>query len=418
MEGTPVVTAFLRHRGSVLVFRRSDEVGSYPGRWGAVAGHAEGDPARAVREEIREETGLGDEAVSFVRRGDPFTVTDIDLGTRWAVHPFLFDVSTRDVETNWETAAHEWVPPTALRRRETVPRLWDSYDRVRPRVRTVVDDGTHGSSTLSYRALAVLRDEAGIAATGDGSYTGVLDVARELRTARSSMTVIRNRIDRAVATATAETAAAVEESAHEGIERAVRADASAAETAAALVAGARVATLSRSGTVSEALTTGDPAAVLVAASRPGKEGIDVAETLADELADGTTVTVTTDAAFPHELVAWDADVLLVGADSLLPDGRVVNKVGTRGGAAVAATEPPGCYVAASTDKIRPDTAVDREPRDGNEVYDSDAPVDVTNPTFDVTPGEHVDGFATERGTLTADEISSVAQRRVAYRAWV
>ncbi|MEF8814550.1 MAG: NUDIX domain-containing protein [Halovenus sp.] len=415
MDEIPVVTAFLRNRGSVLVLRRSDDVGSYAGRWGGVAGHAEGDPARAVREEIREETGLEADAVSLVRRGDSFAVTDTDLETRWVVHPFLFDVSTRDVETNWETTAHEWVAPTELKRRETVPQLWESYDRVRPHVETITDDSTHGSTTLSYRALAVLRDEAGIAATEDGSYGSVLDVARELRTARPSMTVIRNRIDRAVATAPAETPRAVEESAHEGIERAERADTSAAETAAELVAGARVATLSRSGTVCEALTAGEPAAVLVASSRPGGEGVEVAETLAGE---GTTVTLTTDAAFPHELVVRDADLLLVGADSLLPDGRVVNKVGTRGGAAVAAAESPDCYVAAATDKVRQDATVDREPRDGREVYGGDAPVDVVNPTFDVTPGEHVDGFVTERGTLTVDDISSIAAARAAHRDWV
>lgn len=415
MDETPVVTAFLRNRGSVLVLRRSEAVGSYAGQWGAVAGHAEGNPSRAVREEIREETGLESDDASLVRRGGHFTVTDTALETRWVVHPFLFDVSTRDVETNWETTAHEWVAPTELRRRETVPRLWDSYDRVRPRVGTVTDDSTHGSTTLSYRALAVLRDEAGVVATGGGGYGSVLDAARELRTARPSMTVIRNRIDRAVATAPAATPRAVEESAHRGIERAARADASAAETAAELVAGARVATLSRSGTVSEALTAGDPAAVLVASSRPGGEGVDVAETLAGE---GTTVTLTTDAAFPHELVAWDADLLLVGADSVLPDGRVVNKAGTRGGAAVAATESPDCYVAAATDKVRQDATVDRERRDGREVYAGDAPVDVVNPTFDVTPGEHVDGFVTERGTLTVDDISSVAAARAAHRGWV
>ena len=43
-EATDVVTVFLRNGGAVLLLRRSDEVGSYRGRWGAVAGHAEGGP--------------------------------------------------------------------------------------------------------------------------------------------------------------------------------------------------------------------------------------------------------------------------------------------------------------------------------------------------------------------------------------
>ncbi|MFC6726725.1 initiation factor 2B, partial [Halobium palmae] len=39
-----VVTAFLRHRGDVLLVRRSDEVGTYRGKWGGVSGFVERDP--------------------------------------------------------------------------------------------------------------------------------------------------------------------------------------------------------------------------------------------------------------------------------------------------------------------------------------------------------------------------------------
>jgi 8-oxo-dGTP pyrophosphatase MutT (NUDIX family) len=73
LETTHVVTVFLRHDADVLLFERSDEVGSYSGRWGTVAGHSGGDPDVAAREEIREETGLDPDAdVTRVRRGEPF----------------------------------------------------------------------------------------------------------------------------------------------------------------------------------------------------------------------------------------------------------------------------------------------------------------------------------------------------------
>jgi len=45
---TEVVTAFLRHGPDVLLFERSDAVGSYPGRWGGVAGHADDVAAAAA----------------------------------------------------------------------------------------------------------------------------------------------------------------------------------------------------------------------------------------------------------------------------------------------------------------------------------------------------------------------------------
>jgi len=33
------------------------------------------------------------DAVALVRAGEPFTLVDEDLGVRWQVHPFLFDVA-------------------------------------------------------------------------------------------------------------------------------------------------------------------------------------------------------------------------------------------------------------------------------------------------------------------------------------
>jgi translation initiation factor 2B subunit (eIF-2B alpha/beta/delta family) len=400
---TPVVTCFLRNEAEVLLFRRSEAVGSYRGLWGGVAGHAEGDPDAAARREVREETGLDPETLAFVRAGDPFAVRDEE--GQWLVHPYLFDCPTRAVEPNWETETHEWVPPTAILRRETVTDLWESYDRVRPRVATVADDTEHGAASLSVRALEVLRDEAALSAeaageddgdgTADAGWPRLAALARELATARPGMPAVANRVDRAVHEADDRTPTALEAAAEAGIERALRADERAAALAATRV-GDRVATLSRSGTVRETLSRAEPEAVLVAESRPGREGTGVAEAAAESL--GATVALTTDAAFPHQLVEWGADTLLVGADAVLPDGRVVNKAGTRGAALSAARTRVDVVVAASADKVRRDGAVDLEPRGPGEVYgdgggdedgEGDPALDVLNPTFDVTPADAV-----------------------------
>jgi 8-oxo-dGTP pyrophosphatase MutT (NUDIX family) len=199
MSETHVVACFLRNRGEVLLLRRSDDVGSYSGQWGAVAGHAEGDPDGTAREEIREESGLGD-AVSLVRAGESFDIEDGD--THWVVHPYLFDSDSRAVETNDETTEFEWNLPTEIRRRETVPDLWRSYEHVAPTVDTVEADTDHGSAWLSVRALEVLRDRAGVlATTGAEGWDDLAAHAEDLRTTRPSMTVIGNRINRAMADA-------------------------------------------------------------------------------------------------------------------------------------------------------------------------------------------------------------------------
>ena len=418
MDERVVVTCFLRHDGAVLLLRRSEDVGSYQGKWGGVAGHAEGDPAGAARQEIREETGLADDDVTLSRRGDSFTVEDADRGTRWVVHPFLFDVVTRDIEPNWETADYEWVAPTIILHRETVPDLWTSYDRVRPTVDTVAGDRDHGAAYISVRALEVLRDEAAVAAmaTGDGTdgWERTVNVARALLRARPSMSVVRNRVNRAMYAASGVSSArAVEHVASTAIAHAVTADRRAAERAAERIDGGRVATLSRSGTVLTALTRGAPEAVLVGESRPGREGVDVAETVAAE----TDVTLTSDAAFAHALAEWTADTLLVGADTILADGRVVNKAGTRSAAIAGSFEGITVDVVAAADKLSPDGTVDLEPREAAELYDGDADLSVHNPTFDVTPPDCIDAIVTERGVLDAAAVREIAAQHREHATW-
>jgi translation initiation factor 2B subunit (eIF-2B alpha/beta/delta family)/8-oxo-dGTP pyrophosphatase MutT (NUDIX family) len=428
-EPVPVVTVFLRHRGTVLVLRRWEAVGSYAGRWGAVAGHAEGDPDATAREEISEETGLHDHA-TLVLAGEPFEVLDEDRGTRWVVHPFLFDCESRDVDPDNETVEWEWMAPTEILRRETsepsasdsrtgearetVRDLWTAYDRVRPTVETVAGDETHGSAYVSARALEVLRDEAALAGERGDDYEAVAGVARALRDARPSMTAVANRVDRAMAAAD-RSPASVERAAAETLADALDADGAAAATAADLVREGCVLTLSRSGTVAAALERADPRAVLVMESRPGREGVGVAESLAT----ATAVTLFVDAAVGHVLATRDVDAVLVGADTVLRDGSVVNKAGTRTAAAAAAREGVPVYAVCARDKIAPDPEhdPDLEPGEPAAVYRGDADLAVENPTFDVTPPELVDGVATERGVLEVEDVGGVAEELAALSAW-
>jgi translation initiation factor 2B subunit (eIF-2B alpha/beta/delta family) len=228
------------------------------------------------------------------------------------------------------------------------------------------------------------------------------------------MSVVRNRVNRVMDAVRAEvTARPVEHVAATAIERAVSADRRAAERTVDHVTGRRVATLSRSGTVHQALQYADPEAVLVAESRPGREGIAVAESLADE----TDVTLTTDAGFVHALATWDADVLLVGADTVLADGRVVNKVGTRAAAICSSFEGIEVFVTTAVDKLSPDGEIDLEPRESDAVYDGDRPVTVLNRTFDVTPPDCIDGVVTEHGLLDQEAVARAVERHREYASW-
>ena len=398
MEENAVVTCFLRHGTELLLVRRSDAVGSYRGRWGGVSGDVEGSPEAAARREIDEEMGLL-EAVEFVWSADPLAVEDADRRTRWLVHPFLFDCSSTAVDPNEEIADHEWVQPPEILDRATVPRLWDTYRAVAPTVGTAADDDEHGSAYLSVRALEVLRDAA---ADGDEDLAGL---AADLRAARPSMGVVRNRINRVMADA--DSPGAVRERASAACRRALAADSEAAAEAARRI-GDRVLTISRSGTVLGALRQTDPETVYVAESQPKHEGVGVAEDLADEV----DILLFVDAAVAHVLATEPVDAVLVGADSVLADGRVVNKVGTLPAALAADAAGVDCYAVCAADKVLPTTDVELESGPAGEVHDGEA-VEVLNPTFEVMPSRLFDGLLTEEGALSTAEVAAVADEHAA-----
>jgi len=156
--------------------------------------------------------------------------------------------------------------------------------------------------------------------------------------------------------------------------------------------------------VLQALRDGGPDAVLLSESRPGCEGVAVAEGVAGE----ADVTLTSDAAFPGELDRWDADLLVVGADAILPDGAVRNKVGTRPAAAVASRADIPVVVVAAVDKITPVDSEHAEPRPAAELYDCDAPITISNPTFERTPPALIDAYVTDSGEVEPAEVCSLA----------
>lgn len=411
---TDVVTAFLRSQGEVLLMRRAEGVGSYQGRWAGVSGYAEGEPDVQVREEIAEETGLG-EVVSLVRTGRPVTVSDDR--DEWRVHPYLFDCADRAVTLCDEHDAHEWVHPTEILHgdRETVPSLWTVYERVAPTVRSIAADADHGASYLSIRALEVLRDRASVlveeGGDPDAQWGELSELAERLGEVRPSMAVLHNRINRVMAE-TDRDAASVLESTIDGIERAVSVDESVeAETAGHL--SGTVLTLSRSGTVTGALERAPPDRLYVAESRPGEEGVGVAE----ELAETCPVTLHTDAAAAALLAREEIDRVVIGADTVLADGTVVNKTGTRSIALAAAHEDVPVTVTAASDKVTPRETVTLESGAREAVYDGDASIDVANPTFDRTPPALVDEIVMEDGAQDPSTVAALATELANLADW-
>ncbi len=126
----PVVTAFLRNRGRILVVRRGEKVGTFRGAWSGVSGYIEGGekPADRVRQEIREETAMKGSRL----RAEGRVVRTRHEATVFAVHPFLFDAPSRKVRLDWENVEARWIRPADLAGLTTVPRLADVLGAVLP----------------------------------------------------------------------------------------------------------------------------------------------------------------------------------------------------------------------------------------------------------------------------------------------
>ena len=131
LQERQVVTCFLESGGEILLLHRSEQVGSYPGRWAGVSGYVEKTPDEQALVEIAEETGLNEKDIKMVRKGKPLPVEDEKLGIRWVVHPFLFHIEDRSkVKIDWEHKETRWIDPRDIDNYQTVPMLKGTLARV------------------------------------------------------------------------------------------------------------------------------------------------------------------------------------------------------------------------------------------------------------------------------------------------
>lgn len=139
--------------------------------------------------------------------------------------------------------------------------------------------------------------------------------------------------------------------------------------------------------------------VIVLEGRPLFEG---RKTVKELLRSGIPVTLITDAQAGYFMS--DVDLVLVGADTILLDGSVVNKVGTYLLALSAKDKGIPFYAACSTYKIRQEKELELEEKEGREVMEEPLQsVKVRNVYFDITPPQLITGIITEKGVLKPNE---------------
>ncbi len=274
----------------------------------------------------------------------------------------------------------------------------------------LVDDRVSGASQLARQALESLAEYA---ASCGGE--GIVDVraralafAEELQYARPSMAPVYNLVQRWsdwVERLEADDLDTFRRQSAEAAETlcdsSISALGEAADHAATLIHDDSVViTHSFSSTVREVFNQArnrrqQPARVIVSESRPGMEGREQARFLAGM---GIQVTYITDAELG--LFSGKATLALVGADTVLADGSVVNKVGTYLLALAARDHGIPFYACCESFKHVPFHAGSFE-LDEMPGAELDAPrhanISARNVFFDITPARLVTGWVTETG---------------------
>jgi len=157
-----------------------------------------------------------------------------------------------------------------------------------------------------------------------------------------------------------------------------------------------------------ATALGKQVSVIAPETRPWQQGARL--TVYELMQNGIRTTLIADTAVGLVIYKKLVNVVMVGADRILLDGHVFNKIGTLNEAVLAHEFGIPFYVLAPTSTIDTKSKVEevkieeRDPDEVRTVRTSQGPVYVTvkevpvfNPVFDVTPPKYVTGIITEKG---------------------
>jgi ribose 1,5-bisphosphate isomerase len=294
-------------------------------------------------------------------------------------------------------------------------RIERMLEELETRIEQVREDREHGSRWLVREAMRILRDLAQERMPSEREQVQALQgVARMLAQARPAMAALSSAMSQIMATPGGP--AAIASAASKLLEQYEQATGRIADFARPYLNGC-IMTCSLSGTVLEVLLACQQTIeqVVVLEGRPRYEGRMLAQELGHQ---GMKVTLITDAQaaifLPH------CSAVVVGADSVLRTGDVLNKAGTALLAWAAHGYAIPFYVVCETLKISPRRWLEEpghepsnlallEEKEAQEVLERPLPnVSVRNFYFDRTPSAVVTAWITEQGILSREAIAERA----------
>jgi len=121
-----VLTVFIKYKDKILILKRSNRVGNYPGKWNTVTGYLdETKPLiEKIMDEIQEEIGIKKDNILSHSLGEIFKFRDQKAKKTWIVHPAKVELKKKpDIKLDWEHTEYKWIKPEELKKFDTVPRL-------------------------------------------------------------------------------------------------------------------------------------------------------------------------------------------------------------------------------------------------------------------------------------------------------
>jgi ribose 1,5-bisphosphate isomerase len=283
-------------------------------------------------------------------------------------------------------------------------------EKLDERIAMIRNDREHGSRWLVHETISILYDIATQPTSSpEESLRQLQRAGKELSQARPAMAALAGAVRRIL-----NTSGGLEGMAREAAQLLKEYD-SAIERitgyASPLLYGT-VMTHSLSGTVLAVLTAcvAQIERVIVLEGRPRYEGREVALALSKS---GASITLITDA--QADIFVPVCHAIVVGADSILANGDILNKAGTALLAWAAHGHRIPFYVLCETLKISPQNwsgdLAQLEEKEATEVLEQHIPgVTVRNFYFDRTPSKLVTSVITEQGMIGRREIKQVASQ--------
>jgi eIF-2B alpha/beta/delta-like uncharacterized protein len=278
-------------------------------------------------------------------------------------------------------------------------------------IRDIEDDKTHGANWLSNRALQVLNRvaQSSHAENSEELMRILRGYAMRMARSRPSMAPITNKLGALITSidvgvSLGELRESVRHRVSELIEESGKNERKLVENCREVILRhEKVMTYSYSSTVLGVLLGLAVHEVILTESRPKLEGKDLAAYLVSK---GLEVTFGVDSSMWTLMKGVDA--VIVGADGVLHDGSIVNKVGTCLLALASREKGIPFYAVCDTWKFNVLNYIGREvvleEKEPDEVVTGLRGVKVKNPYFEVVPSKLINGIVTESGLMNSSDI--------------